>query len=58
MATSRPADRLGAGCAKALLEKDVLRDDLPWVYRDAESGLRRLRSQARRLLADRLSPEA
>ena len=25
------ADRLGAGCAKALLGKDVLPDDLPWV---------------------------
>jgi pyruvate dehydrogenase (quinone) len=25
------ADRLGAGCAKALLGKDVLADDLPWV---------------------------
>jgi pyruvate dehydrogenase (quinone) len=25
------ADKLGAGCAKALLGKDVLPDDLPWV---------------------------
>ncbi|WP_126173784.1 thiamine pyrophosphate-requiring protein [Altericroceibacterium xinjiangense] len=25
------ADRLGAGCAKALLGKEVLPDDLPWV---------------------------
>jgi len=25
------ADKLGAGCAKALLGKDILPDDLPWV---------------------------
>jgi pyruvate dehydrogenase (quinone) len=28
---TRVADLLGAGCAKALLGKDVLPDDLPWV---------------------------
>jgi pyruvate dehydrogenase (quinone) len=25
------ADRLGAGCAKALLGKAILPDDLPWA---------------------------